>query len=199
MYFIISGKFSSLSRELLPLFPYSILLELLIAVWGPLFPFPSHNFPVIQVLLICSVRPASSPVLQMSNLFISLVLNIMFFFLILLPNITTIFHILLFSFRISIFSCLNYFKHNLYSASDYHSIISTFGVIILLFLFTLTLLVCFVIFFIMSSLLQHDYFFPIRISSSGSISLECFVWGRNLGYFWSKANFILIPQPGARV
>ena len=147
MYFIISGKFSSLSRELLPLFPYSILLELLIAVWGPLFPFPSHNFPVIQVLLICSVRPASSPVLQMSNLFISLVLNIMFFFLILLPNITTIFHILLFSFRISIFSCLNYFKHNLYSASDYHSIISTFGVIILLFLFTLTLLVCFVIFF----------------------------------------------------
>ena len=182
MYFIISGKFSRLSRKLLPLFPYSILLELLIAVWGPLFPFPSHNFPVLQVLLIYSVRPASSPVLQMSNLFISLVLNTMFFFLILLPNIITIFHILLFSFRISIFSCLNYFKHNLY-ASDYHSIISTFGVIILLFLFTLTLLVCFVIFFIMSSLLQHDYFFPIRISYSGSISLECLVWGRNLGYF----------------
>lgn len=137
MYFIISGKFSRLSRELLPLFPYSILLELLIAVWGLLFPFPSHNFPVLQVFLISSVRPASSPVLQMSNMFISLVLNTIFFFLIILSNITTIFYIFLFSFRISILSCLNYFKHNLYSASDYHSIISSFGVIILLFLFTL--------------------------------------------------------------
>ena len=106
MYFIVSGKFSRLSRELLPPFPYSILLELLIAVWGLLFPFPSHNFPVLQVFLISSVRPASSPVLQMSDLFISLVLNTIFFFLIILSSITTIFHIFLFSLGFQFFHVL---------------------------------------------------------------------------------------------